>query len=78
MKRLMILTALGMLLSGVAGCRFMDCLWRGGPATQPSCPPTVAYPSPSMSYSPSDPCCPGGGAAAVVTPGPETYAPATR
>jgi hypothetical protein len=76
MKRLMILTALGMLLSGAVGCRFMECLWRG-PATQ-SCPPAVAYPSPSMSYSPSDPCCPGGGAAAVVTPGPETYAPATR
>ena len=76
MKKLMILTALGMLLSGAVGCRFMECLWRGGPATQ-SCPPTVAYPSSSPSYSPCDPCG-GGGGAAVVTPGPETYAPATR
>ena len=74
MKRIMILTALGMLLSGAVGCRFMECLWRGGPATQ-SCPPAVTYPSPCPSYSPCDPC---GGGAAVVTPGPETYAPATR
>ena len=34
MKRLLILTILGMLLSGAAGCRFMECLWRGGPCQQ--------------------------------------------
>ena len=34
MKRLLILTVLGALLGGVAGCRFMECLWRGGPCQQ--------------------------------------------
>jgi len=73
MKKLLILTVLGLLLSGVAGCRFMDCLWRGGPATQQPCQPTGAtYTTPCQPSNACDPC--GGGAATVTTPGP-TYAP---
>ena len=71
MKRLLILTVLAMLLSVATGCRFMECLWRG-PATQ-SCQPATVCPAPA--YSPCDPCA---GGTTVVTPGPETYAPAPR
>lgn len=70
MKRLLILTVLGALLGGVAGCRFMECLWRG-PACQQAAP-AVACPSPCATYNPCDPCAGG----SVATPGPETYAPA--
>jgi hypothetical protein len=65
MKRLLILTVLGLLLGGVAGCRFMECLWRG-PACQQNTAPTVTYANP-CSTSPCDPC---GGTPAVVMPGP--------
>ena len=69
MKRLMILTMLGVLLSGVAGCRFMECLCRG-PACQQT---TVACPDPcATTYNPCDPCA----VTPSITPGPETYAPA--
>ena len=74
MKRLLILTVLGMLLGGVAGCRFMECLWRG-PACQQCQPPAVTCANPCQTHDPCDPC---GGAPAVVTPGPETYVPATH
>ena len=71
MKRLMILTVLGMLLSGVAGCRFMECLWRG-PACQQTATPMVTCPNPCPTYNPCDPCA----GAPAITPGPEgTYAP---
>jgi hypothetical protein len=64
MKRLLILTTLGMLLSGVAGCRFMECLWRG-PACQQTTAPAATYANPCPTYSPCDPCA----GAPVVTPG---------
>jgi hypothetical protein len=67
MKKLLILTVMGMLLAGLGGCRFMECLFRGPPCQQPA--PVVTCPAPCQSY---DPC----GGASVVTPGPETYAPA--
>ena len=69
MKRLMILTVLATLLGGVAGCRFMECLWRG-PACQQPAAPAVTCGTPC--YSPCDPCAGG----TVVTPGPAVYAPA--
>lgn len=63
MKRLLILTILGMLLGGAAGCRFMDCLWRGPPCQQQ---PVVVCPNPCpTTYNPCDPC---GGATAIGTP----------
>jgi hypothetical protein len=67
MKKMLTLTVLGMLLMGTTGCRFMECLWRG-PACQQAAP-VVACP-PCTTY--TDPCA----GASIVTPGPETYAPA--
>lgn len=74
MKRLLILTVLGLLFSGMAGCRFMECLWRG-PACRQQAPaattcPTVTCPTPCPT-TPCDPCP----STAVVTPSPETFAP---
>jgi hypothetical protein len=76
MKRLLILTVLGALLSGAAGCRFFDCLFRG-PACQQAAAPAVTYTNPCPTYgNPCDPCA-GAPSAPVMTPGPaETYAPA--
>ncbi len=77
MKRLLIVTMLGALLSGTAGCRFFDCLFRGGPANQ-TCQPaaTVVCPPPCVSScAPADGCSPCSSPAATVTPGPATYAP---
>ena len=71
MKRLLILTVVGMVLSSVVGCRFMECLWRG-PACQQTTAPAVTYANPCPTYNPCDPCA----GAPVMTPGPETYAPA--
>lgn len=69
MKRLLILAMLAVVLAGVGGCRFMECLWRGPPCQQAA--PVVTCP-PCPSYNPCDPCA----GAPVVTPGPETYVPA--
>lgn len=77
MRRLLILTVFGAMLSGATGCRFLDCLWRGGPCQTPSAP-TVTCPTtcPSPCASPCDP-----GAAATVpaittpAPGSTTFAP---
>jgi hypothetical protein len=77
MKRLLILAVFGALLSGVAGCRFWECLWRG-PQYQTSPQPIAACPTPCPTYNPYDPCA-GAPAATMapmtVTPGPATYAP---
>ena len=77
MKKLLILAVLGALLSGAAGCRFWDCLWRG-PQYQ-TCPQPVApCPTPCPPYNPCDPCA-GAPAATMppmtVSPGTPTYAP---
>lgn len=72
MRRLLILTAVATLLGGLAGCRFMECLFRG-PACQQqqATAPVVACPNPCPTYNPCDPCAGG----SVATPCPETYAP---
>jgi hypothetical protein len=78
MKKLLILTVFGSLLSVATGCRFMDCLWRGGPANQ-TCPPATAVTyggpcaTPCQTSSACDPC--GGSSAAVppAMPGPANY-----
>ena len=71
MKRLLILAVLGALLGGVAGCRFMECLWRGPACQQQQAAPVVTCPSPCATYTPCDPCA----GATVATPGPAAYAP---
>ena len=73
MKRLLVLTILGMLLSGMAGCRFMECLWRG-PAYRQTTAPAVTYANPCPTYNPCDPCA----GAPVATPGPATFTPGPR
>lgn len=72
MKKLLILTTLAVLTIGAAGCRICDWFHRG-PAYQ-QCPPTMMYTNPCPTVSTCDPCA----GAPVVTPGPETYTPATR
>jgi hypothetical protein len=69
MKRLLIVTVLGMLL-GVPGCRWMECLWRGPPCQQAAAP-VVTCPNPCPINNPCEPCA----GAPVAPPGPETYAP---
>jgi hypothetical protein len=70
MKRLLIVTAIGMLLASTAGCRFWNCLWRG-PAYQQQCQPaTVACPSTCV---PSCNPCDSGAAVSTVTPGPVPF-----
>lgn len=82
MKRLLVLTVLGSLLSVATGCRFMECLWRGGPANQ-TCPPaatvTCGTPcaTPCAPSAPYDSCGTPGGAAPTM-PGPTTFGPAGR
>jgi hypothetical protein len=77
MKRLLILTAVGMLLGSVAGCRFMECLWRGPACQQPAATvaPVTTCPNPCPAYNPCDPCATA--PSVTTTPGPVTYAPAT-
>lgn len=74
MKRLLVLTVLGSLLSMTAGCRFMDCLWRGGPANQTCQPAAVTYGPPCATScvpaTPCDPCGSGAPMAAPTMPGP--------
>jgi hypothetical protein len=71
MKRLLILTVLGMLLSGMTGCRFMECLFRGAPCQQQTAAPVVACPPACPTT-----CVPDSCSGATISPGPETtYAP---
>jgi hypothetical protein len=73
MKKLLTLTVLAALLGGLAGCRFMECLFRGPACQQQNAAPVAVTtcPAPCATYTPCDPC---GGT--PVVPGPETYAPA--
>jgi hypothetical protein len=75
MKRLLMLAIVGALLGGAAGCRFLECVFRGGPCRQ-NAAPAAACPNPCPTYcNPcNDPCA--GGAPAMVTPGPDAYVPA--
>jgi hypothetical protein len=71
MKKVLSLTAIGMMLAAMGGCRFMECLFRGPPCQQP-CQQAVAPVVTCPSCSPcGDPC----GGVPVITPTPETYAP---
>lgn len=68
MKRLLILTVLGALLTGATGCRFFECLFRG-PACHQTTAPAVSYATPCQTYNSCDPC---GGSSAVLVPEPVT------
>jgi hypothetical protein len=72
MKRLLILTAVVMLLGSSMGCRFWNCLWRG-PAQQQQ-QAAVVCPSPCMTSSSCSPCD-SGATVTTVTPSPVTYQP---
>jgi hypothetical protein len=75
MKKILILTILGTLLTVTGGCRFLDCLWRGGPTNQAT---TVPCPSPCSTYTSNDcnPCSAPAVTPNAMTPGPDpTYAP---
>jgi hypothetical protein len=73
MKRLLILTAVGVLLCSTSGCRFWDCLWRGPSCRQPCAPVTGPCATP---YAPSCNSCESGPAMSTTTPGPiTTYSP---
>ena len=76
MKKLLLVTILGTLLSVAGGCRWMECMWRGGPPNQ-TCQPatTVTCPSPCATSGGCESC---GGGSAVVSPGPTYATPGTR
>lgn len=75
MKKLLILTAIGILTVGAGGCRMCDWLFRGSAVTAvPSAAPVVY--DPCATAPTCDPCGPA--APMVVTPGPEAYVPAPR
>ena len=64
---------MALLMSGAAGCHICD-WWRRGPTYQQYQPP-VMYANPcTTTVNACDPCA----TAPVITPGPETYVPATR
>jgi len=81
MKKLILLTAVGVLMVGAAGCRSCDWFHRGAPARAVTMP-TPVYCDPCAAPAvPCDPCAPSGaacapGGAMMVTPGPEpTFVP---
>jgi hypothetical protein len=89
MKRLLILTILGVVLASTPGCKFWDCLWRG--PQYRNCPQQTVPCNPCPTYYPCDanPCCGMSGATAAptatlaptstVAPGPEsTFVPSGR
>jgi len=68
MKKLLILTAVGMLTMSTVGCRCNWWPWRR-PCYDP-CAPTYSAPCPpAYSADPCDPCATQGG----ITPGPQPY-----
>ncbi len=70
MRKIVIMTAAVLLLYGAGGCRTCERLYRGSAAPATAAP--ICCPEPAC-----DPC---GGSVSpspmIVTPGPETYAPA--
>jgi hypothetical protein len=77
MKKILILTAVTVMTAGFAGCRLCNGLFRGAAVqTEPGAIAPM-YCAPVDPCVPCDPCPPCGGAAPmVITPGPESYAPA--
>ena len=73
MKKLLILTTLGILTVGAGGCRTCDWLFRGSAVTAQPAP--VCY-EPCAPAPACDPCGPAG--PMVVSPAPDMYMPAPR
>jgi hypothetical protein len=78
MKRLILLTALGILMIGASGCSTCDWFRRGAPARAVTMPAPIYCDPCATSAAPCDPCGPSPttcapGAPMVVAPGPETY-----
>jgi hypothetical protein len=76
MKKLLVLTAVGILLCGAAGCRMCDWLFRGSAVTAQPAPVMYDPCATAVPATACDPCGPATGM--MVTPGPETYVPAPR
>jgi hypothetical protein len=78
MKKLILLTAVGVLMVGSAGCRSCDWFHRGAPARAVTMPAPMYYDPCATS---GDPCTPGPaactpGATMMVAPGPDaTFVP---
>ena len=80
MKKLILLTAVGIMMVGAGGCRSCDWFHRGAPARAVTMPAPMYYDPCATSASPCDPCAPSGaacapGGAMMVAPGPESYVP---
>ncbi len=80
MKKLILLTAVGVLMVGAAGCRTCDWFRRGAPARAVTMPGPVYYDPCATGAPPCDPCGPSTttcapGAPMMVAPGPENYVP---
>ncbi len=78
MKKILIVAAVTVLTAGVAGCRLCNGLFRGAAVqTAPAAAPMYCEPvNPCVPCDPCPPCGGGGAAPMVITPGPESYAPA--
>ena len=82
MKKLILLTAVGILLVGAPGCRQCGLFRRGAPARAVAIPASPMYcdPCATTTAAPCEPCGPCASGASitpmVVAPGPETYVPA--
>lgn len=79
MKKLVLMTAIGVVMAGVAGCRTCDWFRRGAPASAVTMPAPMYCDPCAPSAAPCDPCGPSPttcapGAPMVVAPG-ETFVP---
>lgn len=77
MKKLLILTTLGIVVAAAGGCKMCDWLFRGSAVTAQPAP--AVYCDPCATAPACDPCAPACGptGAMVVSPTPE-YLPAPR
>jgi hypothetical protein len=74
MKKLILLTAVGILTVAASGCRNCDWFNRGAPARAVMMPAPAMYGDPcATTAAPCDPCGPS--APMMVVPGPESYVP---
>jgi hypothetical protein len=81
MKKLILLTAVTILMVGASGCRQCGLFHRGAPARAVAIPAAPMYCDPCAATTAAcDPCGPSVSGASVtpmiVAPGPETYVPA--
>lgn len=80
MKKLILLTALGVLTVGAAGCRSCDWFHRGAPASAATMPAPIYCDPCATTAADCGPCAPSPAACApgapmIVAPGAGTYVP---